>query len=339
MTRWTGVGDRSPVVQALLAAVVAGLMGAVLMAPLSGSAAPARSSPAIGSCPIFPADNVWNTRIDRLPVHPLSDAWIASIGRSTGLHPDFGSGLWEGSVVGVPYTTAPGSQPEVSISFDYEDESDPGPYRIPPDALVEADTDNHVLVIDRDRCLLTEIYDANKQSATSWTGGSGAIFDLKSNDLRPAGWTSADAAGLPILPGLARYDEIAAGEIAHALRFTVERTQQAYLWPARHYASDDTDPNLPPMGARVRLKASVVISGYPAEVQAILQALQRYGMFLADNGSNWFITGAPDPRWNNDDLQQLRNVIGSNLEFVDASSLMVHPDSGRAAAGGEASAP
>jgi hypothetical protein len=175
-----------------------------------------------------------------------------------------------------------------------------------------------------------ELFAANQQSATSWSAGSGAIFDLTSNGLRTATWTSADAAGLPILPGLIRYDEIEAGEIAHALRFTAQRTQQAYVWPARHYASDNTNPNLPPMGARVRLKADVNISAYPPEVQVILVALQRYGMFLADNGSNWFVSGTSDERWDNDTMSQLKRIVGRNLEFVDASSLMVDPDSGEA---------
>jgi hypothetical protein len=323
----------------VLAALVVGLIGVVLAAPAVGSAAPSKAAPAIGNCPIFPVDNVWNARIDQLPVHAKSDAWIASIGASTGLHPDFGSGLYEGSLVGVPYTVAPGSVPEVSISFDYEDESDPGPYRIPPDVPVEGGGDGHVLVVDRERCLLTEGFDANQQSEPTWTGGSGAIFDLRSNDLRPAGWTSADAAGLPILPGLVRYDEVTAGEIAHALRFTVERTQMAFVWPARHYASEDTNPNLPPMGARVRLKASVDVSPYSREVQVILRALQQYGMFLADNGSNWFVTGAPDPRWDNDGLRKLRNIVGSNLEFVDSTSLMANPNSGRVVSAGEVSTP
>jgi hypothetical protein len=312
----------------LLTALLAGLLGVVLTVPPAGTAAPAGTTPSIGDCSILPANNIWNTRIDSLPVHARSDAWIASIGGSTGLKADFGSGLWEGSPIGIPYSTTPGSQPAVSISFDYDDESDPGPYRLPPDALIEGGSDTHVLVVDRDTCVLTEVFEATQHSPTSWSGGSGALFDLTSTALRPDGWTSADAAGLPILPGLARYDEIAAGEIAHALRFTVQRTQKAYIWPARHYASDNTNPNLPPMGARVRLKATVDISSYPAEVRVILLALQRYGMFLADNGSNWYISGAPDPRWNNDNLQQFRNIIGNNLEFVDTSSLMVHPDSG-----------
>ncbi len=221
----------------------------------------------------------------------------------------------------------------MNIDF-YYDENDPGPYRIPPDAPIEGGGDHHVLVVDRDRCLLTEVYDATKNSNTSWSAGSGAIFDLSSHALRTDGWTSADAAGLPILPGLARYDEIAAGEIAHALRFTASRTQKAYVWPARHYASSITDPNVPPMGARVRLKSSVNVSNYPPEVRIVLTALQRYGMLLADNGSNWYISGAPDERWNNDNLQRLRAITGSMLEFVDASSLMIHPDSGQARTGG-----
>lgn len=299
-------------------------------APAAGPAsAPAAAVPSIGGCQIFPADNIWNTRIDSLPVHARSDAWISSIGASTGLKADFGSGLWEGYPIGIPYTTAPGSQAPVSIDFYYGGQSDPGPYRIPSDAPVEGGSDHHVLVVDRDRCQLTEVFDATRHSATLWSGGSGAIFDLNSHALRPDGWTSADAAGLPILPGLARYDEIAAGEIAHALRFTAVTTQRAYVWPARHFASSNTNLNVPPMGARVRLKSSVNISGFSPEVRIVLLALQRYGMFLADNGSNWYISGAPDGRWNNDNLRQLRQIVGSNLEFVDSSSLMLHPDSGQ----------
>jgi hypothetical protein len=302
----------------------------VLVAVPTGVAAPAAAAPSIGGCQIFPPDNIWNTRIDSLPVHARSAAWISSIGASTGLKADFGSGLWEGYPIGIPYTTAPGSQPAVGINFYYGNESDPGPYRLPSDAPIEGGSDHHVLVVDRDRCLLAEVYDATQNSPTSWSAGSGAIYDLSSHALRPDGWTSADAAGLPILPGLARYDEIVAGEIAHALRFTAVTTQKAYVWPARHHASNNTNPNVPPMGARVRLKSSVDVSGYPAEVRVVLTALQRYGMFLADNGSNWYISGAPDARWNNDNLRQLRNIVGSNLEFVDSSSLMVHPDSGQA---------
>ena len=298
-------------------------------APLAAPARAPAGAPLIGGCQIFPADNVWNTRIDTLPVHARSDAWISSVGSSTGLKADFGSGLWHGAPIGIPYTTAPGSQPAVDISFYYPGQSDPGAYRLPPDAPIEGGSDDHVLVVDRDRCLLTEVFDATKLSDTSWEAGSGAFFDLGSNALRMDGWTSADAAGLPILPGLARYDEVAAGEIAHALRFTAQRTQGAYIWPARHEASSITDPNVPPMGARVRLKSSVNVSAYPAQVRVILTALQRYGMFLADNGSNWYMSGVPDERWNNDTLRQFASITGDMLEFVDESSLMVHPDSGQ----------
>jgi hypothetical protein len=314
-------------------------LSSTMLVSEAGTAAPASVPPSIGACAVFPANNIWNTPIDTLPVHARSDAWITSIGATTGLHPDIGSGLDEGVIIGIPYAAVPGSQPPVSITFEYDDESDHGDYRIPPDVTLEGGTDEHVIVVDQQRCTLAEVFDASQSSPTSWTAGSGAIFDLKSNALRPDTWTSADAAGLPILPGLVRYDEVAAGEIAHALRFTVQRSQKAYLWPARHYASDNTNPNLPPMGARVRLKSSVNVAGFSPEVRVILVALQRYGMFLADNGSNWFVSGAPDERWNNDNLATLKQIIGNNLEFVDESSLIVSPDSGEARSLGASSAP
>lgn len=292
--------------------------------------APSSAAPTYAGCQIFPADNIWNTRIDTLPVHARSAAWVRSIGSTTGLHPDFGGELWDDLPIGIPPMAAPGSQPAVTTSFDYDDESDPGPYRIPPDAYLEGGSDQHVVVVDQDRCLLTEMFDSRKISDTEWEAGSGAIFDLNGHVLRPDGWTSADAAGLPIFPGLTRYDEVLAGEIAHALRFTAVRSQKAYLWPARHFASDITNPDVPPMGARVRLKASVDVSSYSPPVRVILVALQRYGMFLADNGSNWFVSGAPDPRWDDDMLRELGRIKGSDLEFVDESGLMVDPDSGQA---------
>ncbi|MCD6291496.1 MAG: cellulase family glycosylhydrolase, partial [Anaerolineae bacterium] len=214
--------------------------------------------------------------------------------------------------------------------------SDPGPYPIPPDAPIEggrgSDGDRHVLIVDRDHCMLYELYDAWPQPDGSWHAGSGAIFDLNSNALRPAGWTSADAAGLPILPGLVRYDEVAAGEIRHAIRFTAPRTRKAYVWPARHYASDLTAGRYPPMGQRFRLRADFDISGFSPQAQVILQALKRYGMILADNGRAWFISGAPDDRWDNDVLHELHQVHGTDFEAVDASSLIVHPDSAQARA-------
>jgi hypothetical protein len=286
----------------------------------------------IGGCPMFPADSVWNTRIDSLPVDARSSSYIASIGASTGLHPDFGAN-WDGGPFGIPYTTVPGAQPLVGVTFDYADESDPGPYPIPPDAPVEGGSDRHVLVVDRDHCTLYEMWNAWKQADGSWQAGSGAVFDLQSNALRPDTWTSADAAGLPILPGLVRYDEVAAGEIKHAIRFTVQHTRNAHIWPARHDASSNADLNLPPMGQRFRLKASKDISGYPAQIQVIFTAFKRYGLILADNGSNWYVSGAPDARWDDDMLvTAFRSLKGSDFEAVDESSLMVHRDSGQAAA-------
>ena len=297
----------------------------------------------MAGCPAFPADNVWNARVDGLQVHPRSDDWVRSIGATTRVHPDFGSGTWNGAPIGIPYTTVAGFRPPVSISFEYADESDPGPYRIPPDAPIEGgggtSGDRHVIVVDRDRCTLAEVFAAEKLSDTAWRAGSGAIFDLGSNALRPAGWTSADAAGLPIFPGLARYEEVAAGEIAHALRFTAPRTQRAYVWPARHFASSSTDPALPPMGARFRLKSTVNPAAYPPQVRVILVALQRYGMILADNGSAWYVSGAPHPGWDDDALRQLHQIVGNNFEAVDASSLMVHPDSAQARPSGPAQTP
>jgi hypothetical protein len=220
------------------------------------------------------------------------------------------------------------------VSFEYADESDPGPYPVPPDAPVEGGPattgDRHVLIVDRDRCTLYELYAAYPQLDGSWRAGSGAVFDLRSNALRPATWTSADAAGLPILPGLVRYEEVAAGAIRHAVRFTASRTQRAYVWPARHYASSSTDPTRPPMGQRFRLKAGFDVSPFPARVQVILNALKTYGLILADNGSSWFISGVPDERWDNDELRALNQVHGHDFEAVDGTSLMVSPDSGQA---------
>jgi hypothetical protein len=295
----------------------------------------AQSGPTLAGCPVCPSNNVWNTPVDSLPVDPDSTSYITTIGASTGVHPDFGSGTWEGAPMGIPYTTVSRNQPKVAVTFDYSDESDPGPYPIPPDAPIEGGNqsagDRHVLILDRDNCVLYETFSSYPQPDGSWQVGSGAIFDLRSNGLRPSGWTSADAAGLPILPGLARYDEVAAGEILHALRFTAPQTRKAFRWPARHYASSLTASNYPPMGQRFRLKASFDISTFSAEVQVILRALKKYGMILADNGSAWYISGAPDPGWNDDALvNQLKLVKGSDFEAVDESSLMLNVDSGQA---------
>ena len=287
----------------------------------------------IAGCPVFPANNIWNTPVDTLPVDSRSGDYIQTIGTDTGLHPDFGSGLWEGRPMGIPFTIVPGTQKCVPVSFLYSDESDTGPYPIPPDAAIEGgpngEGDRHVLVIDKDNGMLYELYASYPNNDGSWKTDSGAIFDLKSNKLRSDTWTSADAAGLPIFPGLARYEEVAAGEIKHALRFTCVKTRRAYVWPARHFASSSTNMAYPPMGQRFRLKASFDISGYSSQTKVILTALKKYGLILADNGSNWFISGSPDPGWDNDHLvNELRSVKGSSFEAVDASGLMIDKDSG-----------
>ena len=301
---------------------------------VSGRPVIADQPPQIAGCDLFPCDSYWNTPVDQLPVDASSSAYIQSIGANTGLHADFGSGLWDGGPIGIPYVDVPGSQPPVAITFGYDDESDPGPYPIPPDAPIEggslSDGDRHVLVLERDSCTLYEVYDAHPNPDNSWYGGSGAVFDLNAHELRPDGWTSADAAGLPILPGLLRYDEAASMQIRHAIRFTVSQTRNVYVWPARHYASSLTGAQYPPMGQWFRLKADYDITGFSAMNQAILQAMKTYGLILADNGSNWYISGVPDERWDNDDLHELQQVAGSNFEAVDVSSLILHPDSGRA---------
>jgi hypothetical protein len=281
----------------------------------------------IANCPIFPADNFWNVPVDSLPINPLSDAWIGHIGRSDGFHMDFGSGTWDGGPIGIPFNIVAGSTvPKFEADFYYPDESDPGPYPIPQDPNIEYGSDHHILTIDSETCTLYEMYDASFDGA-AWSGGSGAIWDLNSNALRPETWTSADAAGLPILPGLVRYDEIAAGKITHALRFTVEDTA-GYIWPARHQTADPQN-GTPPMGARFRLKADYDISGFPPEMQILLQAMKTYGIVLADNGSNWYVSGAPDERWNNDMLHLLDVVTGNDFEAVDTSVLMVDVNSGQ----------
>jgi len=269
----------------------------------------------------FPADNPWNRDISRDPVDPNSDAIVASIGLDKRLHPDFGT-VWQGAPSGIPYVVVDGKQPRVPVRFEYADESDPGPYPIPPDAPIEggpnAKGDRHVLVIERDSWKLYETFSSYPQDGgKTWKAGSGAVFDLNSNKLRPAGWTSADAAGLPVFPGLVRYDEVMEQQaIHHALRFTVTRSRRAYVPPATHFASRNTDANLPPMGMRVRLKAGVDISKFPPLAQVILTALKRYGMMVADNGGDWFLSGAPDPRWNDEQIATLKRIRGRDFEVV-----------------------
>jgi opacity protein-like surface antigen len=291
-----------------------------LVLALSASAAVSKA-PVIAGCPVFPAGNAWNQRVDTLPVAANSAQLIASIGLDSPVHADFGSGLYDGSLIGIPYTVVHGKKTAKSrVTFDYADESDKGPYPIPRNVPIEGDPhpddgDRHALIVDRDSCKLYELF-ALHRVGSHWAAGSGAIWSLRSNKVRPAGWTSADAAGLPILPGLARWADAATGQIDHALRFTAERTRKAYVYPARHYASDSTDPSLPPMGLRVRLKASFDISKFPPQARIVLTALKRYGMILADNGSPWFISGAPSKHWSNDQLHTLGQVTGKDFEVV-----------------------
>lgn len=307
--------------------------------------APAFSdAPTVAGCPVFPADSIWNTRVDTLPVDPRSDEYVAAIGADRMLNADFGVGLYEGSPVGIPYVVVPADQPPVEIRYagfagepeGVPDESDPGPYPIPADAPVEgglhSQDDRHVIVVQERSCTLFELYKAVPNADGSWNAVSSARFDLEGYELRPETWTSADAAGLPIFPGLARFEEVAAGEIAHALRFTAPDTRPEYVWPARHFASHSGDLALPPMGQRFRLRADVDVSGFSPHNQVVLRALQTYGMILADNGSPWFVTGAPDDGWDNDDLHELRQLTGSDFEAVDTSALMVGPDSAQARA-------
>jgi hypothetical protein len=304
-----------PALTGLLVAVLCGIAAAH---PLAGAP----------HCPVFPANNPWNQRVDRLPVARNSAQMIAGIGRGEPVHPDFGT-TYNGAPNGIPFAVVSRHTRRVPVSFDYSDESDHGRYPLPPGVPIEGGPqstgDRHVIVIDRDACVDYELFDAHPMAGGSrWHAGSGAIFNLRSNHLRPPGWTSADAAGLPILPGLARYDEVARGVIDHALRFTADSTRRAYVYPARHFASSSNDPSLPPMGLRVRLKASVNISGLPYQARVVALALKRYGMILADNGSPWYISGAPNSRWNDDALHELGRLSGRDFEVVDTSSLP-HP--------------
>jgi hypothetical protein len=299
--------------------VTAAALVTLLAVSAAGAAAP---SPTLGGCPVFPASNPWNQRVDTLPVAADSSTIIASIGIDVGVHADFGSGLWDGSKIGIPYVVVHGTAtPKSRVTFDYADESDKGPYPIPPNVPIEGGSDHHALIVDRDGCKLYELYALHKVGGR-WAAGSGAIWNLRSNAVRPATWTSADAAGLPILPGLARWDgDASTGRIDHALRFTVEHTRRAFIYPARHYASSSDDPSLPPMGLRVRLKASVDISKLPPQARIVAQAMKTYGMIVADNGSNWYVTGAPSPHWSNDQLHALGALHGSDFEVVDTSKL------------------
>ena len=294
------------------------------LAPLAAflacaTTAPAQSATFLGGCPVFPATNAWNRDVSRLPVDPRSDAYVRSIngGGNRFLHADFGGN----GEYGIPYRAVPRTQPRVPIRFtDYGDESDPGPYPVPLNAPVEGGSDRHVLVLQRGTCRLFEMYNA-RRSGSGWAASSGAVFNLRSNRLRPEGYTSSDAAGLAVLPGLARYDEVRRGQITHALRFTVQRSQRGYIHPATHQAGSSNDPDLPPMGLRLRLKASYPLGRFRGQALVILRALKRYGMLNADNGTSWYITGARDRRWNDDDLNQLKTVPGSAFEAVQTGRI------------------
>jgi hypothetical protein len=303
------------------AIAVAGLVGGA--APLGApprsaiAAAPAPPAPTFFGCPVFPATNVWNKRIDKLPAKSNSAALIKAIGWDRPLHPDFSNGGW----YGIPYNVVGASTPRSSVAFDYDDESDHVPYPIPSTPNIERGSDRHLLMFDRDGCRLYELFAAWK-TTSGWTAGSGATWNLRSNAVRPAGWTSADAAGLPIFPGLVRYPEVANGVIAHAIRFTAPRTCGGWIYPARHEAGSGSCGVYPPMGLRVRLKRSVDISGFGPQSRVILQALKDYGMILADNGSPWYITGAPNLGWDDDDLHDLHAIRGSDFVVVDTSGFL-----------------
>jgi len=312
---------------------------APLLEPSPSAPAPTNPPPAtppvdgvtLGGCPVFPANSYWNTPIDTLPVHPDSDLWINDIGRGEGFHMDFGSGFWDGGPIGIPYNLGAASQTQFyNFSFYYADESDAALYPIVENVAREHGRDHHILTIETENCFLYEIYDASFDEG-QWSGGSGAIWDLNSNALRPDEWTSADVAGLPILPGLVRYDEILSGEIRHALRFTAQRSA-GYIWPARHPISD-FEKGVPPMGARFRLKAGYDISAFPREMQIILQAFKTYGILLADHGASWYVSGAPDERWDNDMLHLLDVLQGEDFEAVDTSMMIVDENSGEAKSG------
>jgi hypothetical protein len=307
-----------PAISAVLIAVSAPALALELRVAAPASSAP---PPHEGSCPIFPANNPLNQDISHAPVDPNSGKYIESIGASTDLHADFGTP----PSYGIPYAVVGPHQPKVPIHFtEYGEESNPGPYPVPANAPVEGageGGDRHVLVLQEGTCKLYELYSAQR-SGSGWDAGSGAVFNLRSNKLRPEGWTSADAAGLPIFPLLVRYPEVKAGRIDHALRVTVGRTQRGYIHPATHFASSSSDPNLPPMGLRLRLKASFSLSGYHGQALVVLQALKHYGLIVADNGSSWYITGAPSPRWSDEDLDRLKDVPGSAFEAVKTGPIL-----------------
>jgi hypothetical protein len=301
--------------------------------------APAAAAPATGprvpgtDCPVFPATNAWNTRIDSLPVHPRSAAWLSRMSTSVNIHPDFGPSYGAQSVpYGIPITVVRGI-PRVPVVFGYADESDRVRYPLDGDTAIEggpgADGDRHTVVVDATTCTLFETWDT-RLTSSGWTAGSGAVWDLRSNALRPRGWTSADAAGLPILPGLLRWEEVAAGHVDHAIRFTTDVTSRSFVWPARHQAGSTDSADAPPMGARFRLRASFPVRDYSARARTVLRAMKQYGLVLADNGSPWYVQGTADARWPARLVEELKSIPASAFEAVDTSAMRIRPGSGAA---------
>lgn len=306
-------------------------VAALLALANASTVASLAKAPECSGVAVFPDNNIWNRSVEKLPVHPKSKSYIESIGKAKPLHPDFGSGTYEGQPLGIPINIVGPTTKRLPVEFEYAEESDRVAYPIPDHPKVEggleSDGDKHLISLDTASGKLYELFNVSKSAKGKWSAGGGAVFDLRTNTLRPDGWTSADAAGLPIMPGLVRYSEVAAGSINHALRFTAPKTQRAYVWPAMHFASSDTNPNLPPMGIRLRLRSNFDESSYPHDCQVILRCLKKYGMFLADNGNSWYISGEPDERWNNDTLHQLSQLTGADFEVIDESSLMVRRNS------------
>jgi hypothetical protein len=318
---------------ARIGALTAAAALAVTLSAVQPATGATRSIPGT-SCPAFPADSVWHADIRTLPVNARSGQWMSHMSPTRKLHPDFGPSYGAQPVpYGIPITVVAGTHAKVGVHFDYASESDRGPYPLGSDTKIEGGSsssgDRHAVIVDKTTCRLFETY-ATRKSGTSWYAGSGAIWSLKSDALRPRGWTSADAAGLPILPGLLRYDEVAAGSVDHAIRFTTDKTDRRYVWPARHQAGSVSDPSYPPMGARFRLKAGYSLAGLRADTQTVLRAMKTYGVILADNGSPWFFQGTADTRWQSALLDQLKRVPASAFEAVDESRLMVSVDSGQA---------
>ena len=298
----------SPRITATAIALTLALLAAVLVSPPLAAA----GSPRLAGCPILPSDNVWNRPVDDLPIHPDSDAYVRSIGLGSHLHPDFGS--YAG--YGIPWNVVRRDTKRRAVTFRWPGESDKGPYPIPRRPRIEGGSDRHILMIDRDRCTLYELFAARRRGGR-WHAGSGAIWDLRSNRLRPAGWTSADAAGLPILPGLVRPDEVKRGRIDHAIRITFDETRRAYLSPATHYASDICATNVPPMGMRFRLRPGYSLAGFTGQAKVVATALKEYGAIVADNGTDWYITGAKSRKWNDENLNQLKEIPGDDFQVVD----------------------